>query len=74
MLVFVTNRYGKPRQIDVHSLPINRTMCHKLSGPDLYLALEQLGVDRIDRTMGHQDLSIRYGCWLAEQSEKDDAA
>jgi hypothetical protein len=74
MLVFHTNRYGKPRQIDVHNLPLGRSFCHKMTGPDLHAALEQLGVDGIDRTMGHQDLSIRYGCWLAEQSEKDDAA
>jgi hypothetical protein len=69
MLVFHTNRFGKPRQIDVHCLPINRTMAHKMTGPDLYAAMEQLGIDGIDRTMGHQDLSLRYGAWIQEQAE-----
>jgi hypothetical protein len=69
MLVFKTNRFGKPRQIDVHALPIGRTMCHKMTGPDLYAALEQLGVDGIERTMAHQDLSLRYGAWIQEQAE-----
>jgi len=70
MLVFETNRFGKRRTIDIHNLPIERTMAHKMTAVDLHGALERLGVSDIDPRMGHQDLSLRYGAWLQEQSEQ----
>jgi hypothetical protein len=71
VLVFTTNRFGGVRrQIDIHALPLGRAMAHRMTGPDLYAAMEQLGIDGIDRSMGQQDLCLRYGAWIQEQAEE----
>jgi hypothetical protein len=70
MLEIHTNKFGKPRRIDLHNLPVgNAMMAHQLGGPDLYRVMQKLGVGGITSSMGWQDLALRYGVFLEEQKE-----
>jgi hypothetical protein len=69
MLEFTTTRFGKPRRIDVHNLPIEKTLAHRLPQEDLYRSLKRLGIPGISPTMSHQDLSLVYGDWLQSRDE-----
>jgi hypothetical protein len=69
MLEFHTHRFGKPRRIDVHNLPIGTTLAHQLPQHDLYRAMKKLGIPGIAETMSHQDLSLVYGDWLQSRAE-----
>lgn len=71
MLEIRTNRFGgKMRTFDLHDLPIGETFAHKLPQPDLYKELLKLGIPGVVPTMGHQDMSLLYGNFLAEQKER----
>jgi hypothetical protein len=54
---------GEKYTLDLHSLVINNTYCHRLTREDLYRALVKLKVPGIEKHHGHQDLSWRYGVW-----------
>jgi hypothetical protein len=56
--------FGQRTPIDVHNLPINGTLAHKLESRDLYRALKKLGIDSISQNSGHQDMLWAYGLWL----------
>jgi hypothetical protein len=68
MLEFVTSRFGKPMRIDLHNLPIARTLAHRLPQHDLYREMKRLGIPGIAETMSHQDLSLVYGAWLQDRA------
>jgi hypothetical protein len=67
-----TNRLPskKERWIDCHQIPIDGTLAHKLPQMDLFKAMQKLGIPGIAPTMGHQDLSLILGDWIASEKER----
>jgi hypothetical protein len=70
MLQINTIRGTRVRSIDLHDLPIGDTWAHKLTQPDLFKELQKRGVAGIDRSMGHQQLSIIWGNVLADRKDE----
>ena len=56
MFQISTQYEGKQNTVELHSLVIDNTYCHKLSREDLYKALVKHKVPGIEPHHGHQDL------------------
>jgi hypothetical protein len=69
MLEFHTSKFGRPMRIDVHNLPIGKTLAHKLPHQDLHRELKKLGIP-VSATDSHQDLCLVYGAWLQDRAGK----
>jgi len=63
MLQISTRYEGEQYTVDLHSLVIDDTYCHKLDRETLYKALVRHKVPGIQPHHGHQDLCFRYGVW-----------
>ncbi len=69
MLVIESNKSGKFRRIDLHSLRIGKTFAHKLNREDLYSECQQLGVPDIKPSDGWQQLALAYANWVLDKEE-----
>jgi hypothetical protein len=70
MLQIETNRFGKRRCIDLHSvvIPGTKTRAVQLPQPDLFRAIQHM-VPGLESTMGWQEFALRLGIWIEEQRE-----
>jgi hypothetical protein len=68
MLSIGLNIGGKRKLVDLHSLPIGDTYCHKLPGPDLFAEMRRLKIKNIDPSYGWQQLATAYAVWLYEDA------
>jgi hypothetical protein len=66
MLSVGLNIGGRQKQVDLHSLPIGGTWCHRLGGPDLYAEMRKLKIKNIDPSYGWYQLATAYATWLYE--------
>jgi hypothetical protein len=62
---------GRNRTIDLHQVKVPgvNVMATKLGQPDLYRAIEPLGVPDIGPHMGWQELCLRLAVWQEQQRE-----